>query len=299
MSPVLLAVLLATPGGAAPVAGEVIGDVGTHCVAPGESLIELARRYDLGFNEIAAANPRLDPFVPTVGVSAVIPTAWVLPVAAAPGTLVVNLSEMRLYAFPAGKGPPVTFPLGVAAESGATPLGVLTVVEKRTNPTWYPPPSMLEEDPALPAAVPPGPDNPLGSHALRLSNRRYLIHGTNRPFGVGRRVSHGCLRLYPEDIPRLFQRVGVGTPVKIVREPVKIGLRQGRIYVEVHGDEEVALDALEESLRLLRDRAVLHLVDPQKLARAVRARDGVPADVTADLPSVPVDVTAGVGTDPG
>jgi L,D-transpeptidase ErfK/SrfK len=282
-SPVLLAVLIATAAGAAaPAADEVFGAVGAHLVQPGESLIEIARRYDVGFNEIAAANPLLDPFVPAVGATAVIPSAWILPGASRPGTLVVNLSEMRLHVLPAGPGPPVTFPIGVAAEAGATPLGALTVVEKSVAPTWYPTPAILEEDPALPTAVPPGPENPLGSHALRLSTRTILIHGTNRPFGVGRRVSHGCLRLYPEDIPRLFGLVEIGTPVAIVREPVKVAVREGRVYVEVHEDETVDLDALEESVRLLRERGVLHLVDPAALARAARARSGIPVDVTAE-----------------
>jgi L,D-transpeptidase ErfK/SrfK len=279
----LLAFLLATRAGAAAAASDddLIGALDVHLVAPGESLIEIARRYGVGFNEIAAANRRLDPFVPTAGAAAVVPTAWILPGAAAPGTVVVNLSEMRLYVVRAGREP-VTFPVGVAVEARATPLGVLTVVEKEVAPTWYPTAAILAEDPSLPAAVPPGPENPLGSHALRLSRRTILIHGTNRPFGVGRRVSHGCLRLYPEDISRLFRLVEIGTRVRIVREPVKVGLRQGRVYVEVHEDEADARPALDEAVRLLRARGVLHRVDQARLARAVHARSGIPVNVTAD-----------------
>lgn len=282
MSPVLLAFVLAAPADAVTPSGdEVMGEVGSHLIARGESLIELARQYDLGFNEIAAANPSLDPFVPRVGATAIIPTAWILPRAWAPRILVVNLSEMRLY-FSASAGPPVTFPIGVAIDPGATPLGTLTVVEKSIDPTWYPTPAILEEIPTLPAAVPPGPDNPLGSHALRLSRRTILIHGTNRPFGVGRKVSHGCVRLYPEDIPQLFRLVKIGTPVLVVREPVKVGLRRGRVHVEVHQDVALESDPLDEALRLLRERAVLHLVDAAKLVGAVRAHAGVPVDVTDD-----------------
>lgn len=280
---ILLAVLLATPRvDLVPPGVETMGGVDTHRVARGESLIELARQYDLGFNEIAAVNPRLDPFVPTVGATVFIPAWWIPPRACAPGKIVVNLSEMRLYLVRADGGPTITFPIGVAVEPDATPLGDLTIVEKILNPTWYPPPSIREEDPTLPVAVPPGPDNPLGSHALRLSRRAYLIHGTNRPFGVGRKVSHGCIRLYPEDIPRLFRLVKVGTPVAIVREPVKVLPWQGRVYVEIHEDEVAALDALDESLRLLRESGVLDRVDPRKLARAARTRTGIPVDVTAD-----------------
>lgn len=283
MSLLLLALLLATPPRAVtPPGDEVIGAVGVHLVGPGESLIEIARMYDVGFNGIAAANPHLDPFVPAVGATAVLPTSWILPRASAPGKIVVNLSEMRLYAFLEGREPPVTFPIGVAAEPGATPLGALRVVEKSVAPTWYPTRAILREDPTLPAAVPPGDENPLGTHALRLSSRTILIHGTNRPYGVGRRVSHGCLRLYPEDIRRLFPLVEIGTPVVIVREPVKVGLREGGIYVEIHEDETVGLDVLDEAVRLLRERGVLDRVDPRKLVSAALRKRGIPVPVTAE-----------------
>jgi L,D-transpeptidase ErfK/SrfK len=283
MWPAVLALLLATAASAADrPADELIGALDVHLIAPGESLVELARDYDVGFNEIAAANGHFDPYVPSAGETALIPTAWILPRAARRGIVVVNLSEMRLYLVPGGGRPPVTFPVGVAVEDRATPLGVLTIVEKEVAPTWYPTAAIREEDPSLPASVPPGPENPLGSHALRLSRRTILIHGTNRPFGVGRKVSHGCLRLYPEDIRRLFRLVEVGTPVAIVREPVKVGLRQGRVYVEVHEDETVASAPMDEAVRLLGERRLLERVDPRKLAAAVHARRGIPVNVTAD-----------------
>lgn len=280
MSALLAALLLATPaGGGGRPSDELLGALGVHVVTRGESLIELAPLYGVGFNEIAAANPDLDPFIPRAGSIAVIPTAWILPAAAAPGTIVVNLSEMRLYYAPSRARPPLTFPIGVAVEAGATPLGVLKVVEKSVLPTWYPTPAMLEEDPTLPAAVPPGPENPLGTHALRLSRRTILIHGTNRPLGIGRKVSQGCVRLYPDDIRRLYRAVEIGTRVVIVREPVKVAVSGDRVYVEVHEDDALALDPLEEALRLLRERAVLHRVDPRKLARAVLAKRGIPVRV--------------------
>ncbi|GAO01688.1 L,D-transpeptidase family protein [Anaeromyxobacter sp. PSR-1] len=277
----LLAVLLSGPPATWPGGDEVIGATGAHRIGRGESLIEIARRYDLGFGEIAAANPRLDAFVPPPGELAILPTAWILPSAVEEGTVVVNLSEMRLYYL--RPGPTLlTFPVGVAVEAGATPLGVLTVEQKLVSPSWYPTSSIRREDPELPVAVPPGPDNPLGSHALRLSVPTLLIHGTNRPYGVGRRVSHGCIRLYPEDIPQLYRAVRLGTPVAIVREPVKVGVRDGRVLVEVHADEAAAADPAELAQRLLRDRGVLEQVDPRKLARALAARSGMPVDVTAD-----------------
>jgi len=263
-------------------AEEVIGAVCSRTVLEGESLIEMAREYDLGYGEIAAANPALDPFVPTPGATVVIPTAWIVPRAAVPGTLLVNLSEMRLYLMPATPGAPMTFPVGVGSEGWATPLGTFKVIQKQTNPSWYPPASIRRENPELPDVVPPGPDNPLGTHSLRLSKGSILIHGTDKPFGVGRKASHGCLRLYPEDIPHLYERVAVGTRVSIVREPVKVGQRGTRIYVEVHGDDEVRVDYLSEAKRLLARRGLLDRIDAQKLDSAVKELRGVPVDVSAD-----------------
>ena len=250
-------------------------------VATGESLIEMARQYDLGWNEIEEANPGLDAFVPTPGATVTIPTAWILPRAARPGTLLVNLSEMRLYQFPR-TGPPMTFPVGVGSEGWTTPVGTFTVIQKQVNPPWYPPASIRKEEPDLPAMVPPGPDNPLGTHALRLSRGSILIHGTDTPFAVGRKASHGCLRLYPEDIPILYERVPVGTRVTIVREPVKVGVRAGRVYVEVHVDDDAKIDNLAEAKRLLRKRGLLGSIDAQKLGAAVRESRGVPVDVSVD-----------------
>jgi L,D-transpeptidase ErfK/SrfK len=284
MTPTVIAVLLAAPASVADRAGEVFGAAGVHVIAEGESLVELARRYDLGFNEIAAANPGLDPFIPPVGAKAVVPTAWIIPAAAAPGTLVVNLSEMRLYLVGARSGPPVTYPVGVSVEAGETPLGVLTVIQKSIDPTWHPTRAIRSEDPSLPAAVPPGEDNPLGSHALRLSNPTILIHGTNRPFGVGRKVTHGCVRLYPEDMAELYRLVRVGTPVRFVREPVKVGVRHGRVLVEAYDDAAAPAPTLAGAMRLLRARGVAHRVDLRRLREALGARTGLPVDVTADEP---------------
>ena len=261
---------------------EVIGDVCFRAVLPDESLIEMARQYDLGFNEIEAANPGLDAFVPTVGATVAIPTAWILPRTRKPGTLVVNLSEMRLYQFPRVPGAPMMFPVGVGSEGWTTPLGSFSVIQKQVNPPWYPPASIRREEPDLPAMVPPGPDNPLGTHALRLSRGSILIHGTDKPFGLGRKASHGCLRLYPEDIPILFERVPVGTQVTIVREPVKVGVRAGRVYVEIHADEDSRLDPLAEANRLLTKRGLLGSADAQKLDAAVKEARGFPVDVSID-----------------
>jgi len=278
------AVLGVAFAGAYPAGEEVIGEVQTHEVRAGESLIELARDYDVGFNEIAAANPGLDPFVPKPGSLAVIPTAWIVPREATTGTLVVNLAEMRLYyAFSAdrsGTATLLTMPVGIGSEGTDTPPGVYRVVEKEFHPAWHVPASIRKERPELPEVVPFGPDDPLGTHALRLSSRSILIHGTNRPYGIGRRVSHGCIHLYPEDVLRLYQIVPVGTAVAIVRQPVKAGQDGDRIYLEVHSDAGPPIDALSEARRLLTDRGFWERVDPAKVEAAAQERSGIPVDVT-------------------
>ena len=269
--------------GASQGADQVIGSVQFHRVRGGESLIEIARAYDLGFNSIAAANPRLDAFVPRKGAQVVVPTAFIVPRVVAPGIIVVNLSEMRLYyrLIADSEGRTLfTAPIGTGIEGKSTPLGTYSVIQKLVNPQWYPPPSVRKERPELPERVPPGPDNPLGTHAMRLSSPRILIHGTNRPFGVGRRVSHGCIRLYPEDIVRLYPIVPVGTQVVVVREPVKVGLSDDRVYVEVHADADLKPDYAGLARQLLWERGLADRVDPAKLEAVLRKRNGIPVDVT-------------------
>lgn len=220
---------------------EVVGqNLFVHAKAS-ETLLDIARRYEVGYSEIKAANPDVDLWLPEEGAQVLIPLQYVLPQAPRKG-IVINIAEMRLYYFP--KTPPgqagvvITYPLGIGREGWATPLGKTTIIEKTPNPTWFPPESIRAEHKAngdpLPRVVPPGPDNPLGKFALRLGMPGYLIHGTNRPWGVGMRVSHGCLRLYPENIARLFKKVKVGTPVNIVYQPFKAGMRRGALYLEAH-----------------------------------------------------------------
>jgi L,D-transpeptidase ErfK/SrfK len=281
----LLSLLLATaPLLDADVDEEVRGTVGTRIVQEGESLIEIARWHNVGFNAIEAANPGVDAFIPDEGTRVVIPTRFVIPRAAAPGAVTVNLSEMRLYYWPPGRarGAIVAFPVGVGMEGWHTPLGTFSVIAKTANPTWYPPASIRREDPEIPAQVPPGPDNPLGTHALRLSEGSILIHGTDEPYGIGRKASHGCIRLYPEDIPRLFELVPVKTRVTIVREPVKVGVRQGRVYVEVHDDPDTSLDVRKELTRLLTKRGLAGRVDKGRLERVIEERRGIPVDVSLE-----------------
>ncbi|GFE59569.1 hypothetical protein AOG2_01570 [Geobacter sp. AOG2] len=255
------------------------GAVAVHTVAPGESLVELARRYDVGFNEITAANPRIDPFIPAVGTPVTIPGSALLPDVPVHSGIVVNLAEMRLYSFPPRAGDAVdTFPVGIGDEGWDTPTGTYTIIQKIADPAWHVPPSIRRQRPELPPVVPPGPDNPLGARALRLSLGTVLIHGTNHPYGIGRKVSHGCIHLYPEDIDRLFRKVSVGTRVTIVRQPVKAAVVNGRLLVEVH--DEAGCDLEQEVIDLLAEKALLARADLAKLAAAAKARSGMPTDIT-------------------
>lgn len=263
---------------------EIIGAVKKHVIKKNESLIEIARLYDLGYNEIVDANPQLDPFVPGENSVAIIPTFWILP--EKPENfqgIIINLSEMRLYYFyKKGKNQfVVTYPIGIGDDGVETPLGRFKISHKVVNPSWYVPESIRQERPELPAVVPPGPDNPLGSHAMRLSGLSYLIHGTNRPWAVGRKVTHGCIRLYPEDIPKLFDMVSVGTDVLIIRQPVKVGKMGDEVYIEVHKDEQLkGFDYLQNAIEKLTKRGFLKYVDTLKLYHAVKQKSGIPVIIS-------------------
>lgn len=211
----------------------VLGSLQSYITKSSNTLIAMQRPYDVGYAELVAANPGINPWLPGDGAHIVIPTQYVLPDAPHVG-IVINLGERRLYYFhPDGKTVE-TFPVGVGVEGKRTLVGATTVVSKEKNPIWYPPPSIHAEDPTLPKFVRPGPDNPLGAYAMHLGWTNYLIHGTNKPDGIGRNVSHGCIHLYPEDIERLFREVPVGTPVRVVDQPVLTAWIGGRLYVAVH-----------------------------------------------------------------
>ena len=199
----------------------------------GDTLIELARRFRLGYVELAAANPGIDPWLPPPGAPLVIPTTRLLPRGRREG-LLVNLADMRLYHFPDPSLPHAHYPIGIGREGYLTPLGATRVVKKTADPTWYPPASVRADKPVLPPAGLPGPDNPLGSHALYLAWPSYLIHGTNIPWSIGRHASNGCVRLYPEHIPALYASVPIGARVTVVHEPIKLGWIGDELYMEAH-----------------------------------------------------------------
>ncbi len=221
----------------------MFGDVETITAHGEDTLPDLARRYGLGYEEILRANPGVDTWLPGEGTTIVIPGQRLLPPSIREG-IVVNLPEHRLYYFPKAKKGEVpqvvTFPVSIGKMDWSTPLGKTRVVDKRKNPTWTPPESVRREhaergDP-LPPVVKAGPDNPLGAYAMRLgiTPGAYLIHGTNNPIAVGMAITHGCIRMYPEDIEALFPMVPVNTPVWLVNEPVKVARVGGQVWLEVH-----------------------------------------------------------------
>jgi L,D-transpeptidase ErfK/SrfK len=259
--------------------GSVIGSEQQCEVKDNESLWEIARRFDIGINEITHANPGIDPFIPEKGTVVRIPSEWILPDVPNRAGIVINIPEFRLYYFPPKEpGKVITFPVGVGDEGKNTPVGSYTIIEKIVNPPWNVPESIRMEQPELPRVVPPGPDNPMGSHALRLSMNTLLIHGTDRPWGIGTRSSHGCIRLYPEDIVKLYGMVQKGTRVVIVNQPVKLAVRGWKVYMEVHRYEDV--DYAGRALRLLADKGLLERVDMMKLNLALEGRLGIPVQVT-------------------
>lgn len=255
-----------------------------------ETLLDVARDYGIGYEEVVRANPDVDPWIPGEGTRILLPTRYILPDGIREG-MVLNLPEYRMYYFlPATDDEPprvVTHPISIGRMDWNTPLGAHRIVKKVRDPAWYPPESIRKEHAergdVLPKIVPAGPDNPLGAYALRLDVPGYLIHGTNKPAGVGMRVTHGCIRMFPEDIETLFPMVHVGTPVQIISEPIKVGWAVDTLYVEVHPPLE------EHSAAQLR-------LDFTNLLRAAAARRGVRVDwaraepIFSEASGVPVEV---------
>ncbi len=220
-----------------PAQGSVVGHIQYTHTSRNDSLSTVGRRFDIGGYEMKEANPGIKYKHPRSGIRLVVPSRFILPNAPRKG-VVINLAELRLYYYhPDGKRV-TTFPVGVGQEGWNTPLGKTSVVRKRANPTWVVPKSILENHrkrgKPIPRTMPPGPKNPLGTHALSLGFKSIVIHGTPYPMGVGLRSSHGCIRMFPEDIRRFYNMVPVGTQVNIVHEPNKVGYLGNQVYVESH-----------------------------------------------------------------
>lgn len=272
---------------------EYVGEMGYLLTRYEDTLPQIAVDYSIGYTELRAANPGVDAFLPGEGTFLILPTMHLLPDAPQTG-IVVNITEMRLYYFAEPNQPPLTFPIGIGREGRTTPLGQTRIVRTKEHPTWTPPPSIRAEKPWLPAVVPPGPENPLGDYALYLGWDRYLIHGTNEPFGLGRRVSSGCIRLNPEAIDLIFHSVGVGTQVTVVDQPVKFGWIDGELYMEVAPTVEqadqiefgepvtpVLIDGIEGmATEAAGDEA--GRLDMEAVLRAAAERRGYPVRITRD-----------------
>lgn len=258
-----------------------------------DTLLDIARRFNVGQTEILLANPKVDRWLPKQGAKVKIPNRRLLPDAPRQG-IVVNLPEYRLYYYPtqseAGyKKTVTTHPISIGRIDWNTPLGKTRISAKTTNPTWTPPESIkkehAEKGDILPDVVAAGPDNPLGRFAMRLAVPGYLIHSTNKPFGVGMSVTHGCIRMYPEDIEKLFPRVPVGTDVYIVNQPIKVGWLKNTLYLEVHPNlenEKVGYEQrLEQALEMIvkANNQELPVIDGAVLKRALRQRDGRPVAI--------------------
>ncbi len=226
---------------------DVVGALTVVTARAEETLLDIARRHGLGYEDIVRANPKVDTWLPGEGTEVLLPTRYVLPPGSRKG-VILNLAEYRMYYFPEPQdGEPavvMTYPMSIGRMDWETPLGLTRIVSKVRNPTWYPPESVRAEHAAdgdpLPRIVPPGPKNPLGAFAMRLGLPGYLIHSTNRPAGVGMRVTHGCIRMFPEDIRFLFDQVSVNTPVRIINEPVKVGWHGDELVMEVHRALDIA-----------------------------------------------------------
>ncbi len=260
-------------------------------VFPGETdtLSDLAREYGLGYDELIEANPGVNQWLPGVNTPILLPTQYVLPDVPREG-VVLNIASKRLFYFPeVGEGQDqivFTYPIGIGRVGWETPLGSTVVVSKAVNPSWWVPASVrrehVEMGNPLPAVIPPGPDNPLGTRVLKLEMPGYLIHGTNQPYGVGMRVSHGCVRLYPENIEFLYELVMVGEPVMIINEPYLLGRKDGEWYFESHKPlEDDLLDPDERLNDLLQAAGDTFSLPLREHARAVASTaNGVPVRLT-------------------
>ncbi len=263
----------------------VIGVIQGHTVQEGETFLDIARNYGLGFNELEILYPSIDPWIPRVGTRLLIPTLWILPPTEKQG-IVINVPEMRLYLFYPKTKLARTYPIGIGDVDFETPLGTYHVVSREVNPSWTVPKSLRQKYGV--SFMPPGPENPLGNRWLGLSRKGYGIHGTDFPWSVGRLVTHGCIRLYPEHMEQLFAQVQVKTPVEILYQPVKVGFKGGEIYLEVHPDPYKKIKNMREYARnLLQKMGLLGSVSLGDVETALQHANGVPVKVGSLRPGQP------------
>ncbi len=286
---------------------DVIGQVKVMYAAKDDTLVDIARRHGLGYDEIVHANPGLDRWAPGEGTPIVLPTRYILPNTPREG-IILNIAEMRIYYYPKasvdGERTVATYPVSIGRMDWKTPMGLTKVVAKDVDPAWRPPASIKAEHAAegdiLPDVIPGGPDNPLGRFAMRLGVPGYLIHSTNKPYGIGMRVTHGCVRMYPEDIERLFPMVPVGTPVRLIDQPVKVGRLNGALLLEAHEPLEEDNSPIKVTAEQARQAVIAKTgpdmfgVDQAALDVALEQLSGIPVSIGALPGAAPVESSAGL-----
>ncbi|WP_421320091.1 L,D-transpeptidase family protein [Aeromonas veronii] len=280
-----------------PAGSRLIGELEDYIIQENEHLELVGKNTQIGFLALLEANPGVDPYLPKPGTRLTLPTQMLLPDVPREG-IVINLPELRLYYFPKEKSEVIVLPIGIGDIGRETPEMTTTVIEKNPNPTWVPGPmvrkSWLEQKGiTLPAVVPPGPENPLGKFAMRLGygKRDYLIHGTNKDFGVGLRVSAGCIRLRPDDIEALFKIVPIGTPVRVINQPVKVAIEpDGRRWLEVHSPLSRTEEELENGAPLVLSPAIESFISApdvmqDEVTAALESKNGLPRPISSQLVS--------------
>lgn len=277
----------------------IIGSPRQYTLQKKDTLLDVARYLDLGYNEIIGVHPNMDPWLPPFGETIQLPTFWILPQSGYEG-IVVNIPEMRLYYFPPrAKGTTqrsvVTLPVGLGREDWPTPVAKFKINGKTPNPVWVIPDSIKKERIAekgwTEEFIPAGsPDNPMGKYRLDLTLPLYKIHDTNNPWAVGRLVTHGCIRMYPEDIQQFFDVVRVGSPGEFVYQPVKLGVLNGKVYAEVHEDiYKIVPDLWQEAQKIAYENGFSDLIDPRLLLKALMAKTGMPTEVTKGSRPAPLE----------
>ncbi len=277
---------------------DVIGVVQVVTASKDDTLTDIARRFNVGYEEILRANPKVDPWLPGAGRSIVVPTQFVIPTAPRTG-VVINIAAMRLFYFPPHKsGEPqvvITHPIGIGKMGWATPEGVTKIVRRQADPTWRVPVSVIKEHrengEELEKVIGPGPDNPLGRFAFYLQWPSYLIHGTNKPAGVGLRSSHGCIRLYPEDIAQLYDMVPVGTQVRVVNQPFVFGWHEGQMYMQPYDVLEDDARDWKKSTRKLLGKSLTAAQQKQLKARNEQVNWELVSALSHEPRGVPVPVS--------
>ena len=274
----------------------MVGTIAAVNTRKNDTLSDIARHFGLGYNDITKANPHIAPWTPEPGSHVLLPLQFILPDAPHKG-IILNLANMRMFYYPKQHPDKIfTYPVGIGRQEWNTPMGLTSIVAKKANPSWVVPASIHQEHAqkgdSLPRVVPAGPDNPLGLYAMRLGFPRYLIHGTNKPYGIGMQISHGCVQLYPEDIEVLFKKASVGMPVRIIHQPYLAAWHEGMLYLEANEplqkwtqDKSRLKKQLLKELRQISSRKNVS-IDWEKVDRIIQQSDGIPTPILTQSPDI-------------